>query len=136
MILERILILVAVTAAFGLAWALLRARQARRLADLAEAKPFVGLVPTGGPAVVAFTLPGCIDCRARQAPALRRLAERIGPQATITTLQADEHPELTARLGLLTVPATAIVDAHGGLRHLNQGFADEERLASQLAALT
>lgn len=133
--LERLLILVAVAAAVGLAWALLRSRQARRVATLAEARPFDGLVPAGTPAVVAFTLAGCADCKARQAPALRRLAERAGPRAAVVTLDAAAHPELTARLGLLTVPATAVLDARGGLRHLNQGFADEHRLAEQLTAV-
>jgi thiol-disulfide isomerase/thioredoxin len=133
--LERTLILLAVSVGVALAWALLRARQARRVAGLAGARPFDGLIPAGAPAVVAFTLAGCADCKARQAPALRRLAERAGPRATVVTLDAAAHPELTARLGLLTVPSTAILDARGGLRHLNQGFADEECLAGQLASV-
>ncbi|MBX0328162.1 thioredoxin family protein, partial [Oscillochloris sp. ZM17-4] len=99
-------------------------------------RPFAAIVPAGVPAVVAFTLPGCADCRARQAPALRRLSESLGERVHVRTLTVSEHPELADKLGLLTVPATAVVDARGVLRHLNQGFADEGRLAGQLGVAT
>jgi thiol-disulfide isomerase/thioredoxin len=133
--LERALILIAVAAALAAGYCLLRAWQAHRLRALAAERPFAGLVPAGRPAVVAFTLPGCVDCRARQAPALRRLSESLGEGVVVQTLTVSEHPGLADRLGLLTVPATAVVDARGVLRHLNQGFADEGRLAGQLGAL-
>ncbi|HMQ34232.1 MAG TPA: thioredoxin family protein [Chloroflexaceae bacterium] len=132
---ERLLILAALAAALAGAWAVLRWRHARRLRALAERRPFAGLVPTGRPAVVAFTLPGCAECRARQAPALERLRVRLGPGAHIATLRADAHPALVAQLGLMTVPATAVLDAGGAVRALNQGYADEARLVQQLADL-
>ncbi len=132
--LERALILIAVAAALAAGYALLRVWQARRLRALGAERPFADLLPAGIPAVVAFTLPGCADCRARQAPALRRLSQSLGEQVIVRTLTVSEHPELADMLGLLTVPATAVVDARGVLRHLNQGFADEGRLISQLNA--
>jgi thiol-disulfide isomerase/thioredoxin len=132
---ERALILVAVAAALATAAWLLRAWQARRLRALEGERPFADLLPAGRPAVVAFTLPTCVDCKARQVPALRRLGESLGERVVIQTLTVSDHPDLADRLGLLTVPATAVVDARGVLRHLNQGFADVERLTSQLGAL-
>ncbi|MEI7769681.1 MAG: thioredoxin family protein [Chloroflexales bacterium] len=131
---ERALILVAVAAALAAGTWLLRAWQARRLRGLESERPFAGIVPAGRPAVVAFTLPTCVDCKARQVPALRRLSESFGDRVVIQTLTVSEHPDLADRLGLMTVPATAVVDAGGVLRHLNQGFADVERLTSQLGA--
>ncbi len=81
---------------------------------------------------MAFSLPNCGDCRARQAPALNRLRAQLGEQVAVVTLTVSEHADLADRLGLMTVPATAILDERGSLRHLNQGFADEQRLIEQL----
>jgi hypothetical protein len=131
---ERLLILVALAAALVGGWQLLRLQQARRLRGLAAERPFAGILPDGGPAVVAFTLPSCVDCRARQTPALERLRAQA-PAVAITVLRADGHGELVERLGIMTVPATVVLDAGGEVRYLNQGFADEARLAGQLAAL-
>lgn len=132
---DRLIILFVVAAALAAGYGLLRLWQARRLRALAAERPFADLLPAGRPAVVAFTLPGCADCKARQAPALRRLGESLGARVHIRTLSVAEHPDLADRLGLLTVPATAVVDGRGVLRHINQGFADEGRLTSQLGAL-
>jgi thiol-disulfide isomerase/thioredoxin len=131
---ERFLILVAVAAVVAIGWLLLRVIQARRVRRLAEKQIFGELVPVGRPAVVAFTLPNCADCRARQAPALNRLRAHLGEQVAVVTLMVSDHPELADRLGLMTVPATAVLDERGTLRHLNQGFADEGRLLGQLNA--
>jgi thiol-disulfide isomerase/thioredoxin len=131
---ERLLILLALAGALAGGWQLLRLWQARRLRALAAERPFAELLPAGRPAVVAFTLPSCVDCRARQAPALERLRVQVGPAVQIAILPADAHGELVERLGILTVPTTVVVDAGGAVRFLNQGFADEARLAGQLAA--
>jgi thiol-disulfide isomerase/thioredoxin len=132
---ERALILVAVAAALAVGYRLVGVWQARRLRALEGDRPFAGLLPVGFPAVVAFTLPGCAECKARQSPALRRLSESLGERVVVRTLTVSEYPELADKLGLLTVPATAVLDARGVLRHLNQGFADEGRLAGQLGAI-
>lgn len=133
--LERVLILGALAALVTLCWWMWRMQQARRVQQLARQELlFAPIVPVGQPAIVAFTLPNCQDCRARQAPALVRLRSQLDAQVAIVTLNVAEHPELADRLGLLTVPATAVVDAQGMLRHLNQGFADEAVLRQQLPA--
>jgi thiol-disulfide isomerase/thioredoxin len=132
---ERLLILLALAGALAGGWQLLRLWQARRLHALAAERPFDGLLPVGRPAVVAFTLPSCGDCRARQAPALERLRAQ-DPAVAITVLPVDGHGALVERLGILTVPSTVVLDARGGVRFLNQGFADEVRLAGQIAAVS
>jgi thiol-disulfide isomerase/thioredoxin len=134
MMVERLLILFALAGALAGGWQLLRLWQARRVRALATERLFAGILPDGRPAVVAFTLPSCSDCRARQAPALERLRAQA-PAVEIAVLRADGHGELIERLGILTVPSTVVLDARGGVRFLNQGFADEVRLAGQLAAL-
>lgn len=130
--LERILVLVLVALLVGAGWAVLRRRRAATLHRLRDVAPFGALVPPGRPAVVAFSSSGCVDCHARQTPALGRLGAALGERVTIRTLAADEHPELVAQLELLTVPATAVLDASGAVHAINLGYADETRLAAQL----
>jgi thiol-disulfide isomerase/thioredoxin len=132
---ERILILLLVAAAVAAAWGMLRLWRAGRVAGLAHQLPLAGIVPAGKPAVVAFTSPGCHECRSRQAPALARLAADLGDRAVVHTLAAPEHPDLTSKLGILTVPATVVVDERGVVRRLNLGFAPAEQLAEQLRSL-
>lgn len=129
---ERLLILAAVALGVALVWAGLRAWRARRVARLAGEAPLAGIVPPGRPAVVAFTSPGCAECRSRQAPALARLEAELGDAVTVRTLAAPDHPDLAGRLGILTVPATVVLDARGAVRQLNLGFAPAERLAEQV----
>lgn len=135
MIVERVLILLGIAGAVVVVWAGLRVWQARRVAVLAGEAPLGGLVPAGRPAVVAFTSPGCAECRSRQAPALARLEAELGEAVTVHTLTAPDHPELIGKLGILTVPATVVLDTHGAVRQLNLGFTPAERLAAQVREL-
>ncbi len=130
--LERLAILAFLLAAALLAWAGLRLWRAARLRRLASESPFAGLVPPGRPAVVAFSTPTCAECHSRQLPALARLTAALGDGAVVTTLSALDHPELVDRIGILTVPATVVLDERGHVRQVNLGFADERRLAAQL----
>jgi len=130
---DRLLILLALGGSIALGWLLLRRFLAQRLQLLATQRPFTALVPSGRPAIVAFTLPSCVECRTRQAPTLTRLQQQLGTTAQITTLRADDHGDLVAQLGIMTVPATVVLDAAGVVRALNHGFADEVRLLGQLA---
>jgi thiol-disulfide isomerase/thioredoxin len=135
MVIERMLILLGLVVAVALVWIVVRALRTRRLAALRDASPLAAVVPVGRPAVVAFSTPTCAECRTRQAPALARLRAEFGDTISVQTLAATEHPELVDQLGVLTVPATAVVDARGVVRQLNLGFADAARLAAQVRAL-
>jgi thiol-disulfide isomerase/thioredoxin len=111
----------------------LRRWQSARLARLAAARPFARLVAPGKPAVVAFTTPRCHECRTRQKPALERLRLRAADAIDIVILDATSHDDLVDRLGILTVPATVVVDGSGAVRRINLGYVDEHALAAQLA---
>ncbi|WP_322487505.1 thioredoxin family protein [Chloroflexus sp.] len=132
---ERFFIIVALAAGLGLLWVGVRYWQASRLRALGQAPLFAGMLPLGRPAVIAFSTPGCRECRTRQAPALAQLAGMMGEQVVATTLSAPEYPQLVAQLGILTAPATVVLDAGGAVRHVNQGFADAATLARQVRAL-
>lgn len=135
MMIERSLILVAVAVAIGLGWALLRAWRASKLRQVEGSTLFADIAPLGRPAIVAFSTPFCSECRTKQQPALTRLAAELGEQATVRTLSALDHEPLVQQLGILTVPATVVVDAAGQVRFCNLGFTGEQQLKLQLAGV-
>ena len=130
--LERALILLLVALGIAVTYGLLRLWRVLKLRRLRADTPLASLVPPGRPAVVAFSTPSCAECYTRQAPALARLAAALGDAVTIRSLSALEHPELIERMGILTVPATVVVDAASTVRHLNLGYASEARLYEQV----
>ena len=132
---DRLLILTTVILAVAAVWGGLRLWQRYKLRRMAGERPFQQVVPSGRPAIVAFTDPHCYDCYGRQTPALTRLQKTVHDRVTITSLSALEHPDLVDRLGILTVPATVVIDAQGSIRHLNLGYASDVKLREQLAAL-
>ena len=97
--------------------------------------PLAIVAPPGRPAIVSFSTPTCIECKNRQAPALTRLAAALGDAVTIRSLSALEHPDLVDQIGILTVPATVVLDRRGTVRHLNLGYASEQKLRDQLATV-
>jgi thiol-disulfide isomerase/thioredoxin len=130
---ERIFILCGLALLIVAGWALIQLWSAWKLRRLRAAAPLADLAPSGRPAVIAFSTPSCAECRTRQAPALSRLAAALGDQVTVRSLSALEHPDLVQKIGILTVPATVVLDSAGRVRHLNLGYASDVRLREQLA---
>ena len=131
---ERIFMLCGLALLIAAGWATIRLWSAWKLRRLRTAAPLADLAPPGRPAVIAFSTPSCAECRTRQAPALLRLAAALGDQVTVRSLSALEHPALVQQIGILTVPATVVLDAAGTVRHLNLGYASDVRLREQLAS--
>ena len=131
--LERIGILIALALLIAAGWATIRSWSAWKLRRLRDAAPLADLAPPGRPAVIAFSTPSCTECRTRQAPALSRLVVALGDQVTVRSLSALDHPDLVQKIGILTVPATVVLDSSGTVRHLNLGYASDVRLREQLA---
>ena len=92
------------------------------------------VAPIASARAIAFSTPSCAECRTRQAPALSRLAIALGDQVTVRSLSALDHPDLVQKIGILTVPATVVLDSSGTVRHLNLGYASDARLREQLAS--
>ena len=130
---ERIFILCGLALVIAAGWAGVRVWSAWKLRRLRAAAPLADLAPPGRPAVIAFSTPSCVECRTRQAPALARLAAVLGDQVTVRSLSALEYPDLVQKIGILTVPATVVLDSVGTVRHLNLGYASDARLREQLA---
>lgn len=88
--------------------------------------------PDGRPTVVAFSTPGCGVCRSAQRPALAALqAVAPRPVRVIHVDAADRH-EVARAFGVMTVPATFVLDDDGRVVAANQGLATADRLAAQL----
>ena len=130
---ERNGILFALALLLVAAWAAVRLWSAWKLRRLRASAPLGDLAPAGRPAVIAFSTPSCAECRTRQAPALSRLSAALGDQVTVRSLSALEYPDIVQKIGILTVPATVVLDAAGTVRHLNLGYASDVRLRQQLA---
>ncbi len=129
----RLLILIAIALAVAALWGGLRLWRGLKLRHLRSRTPFGDMVPAGKPAVVAFSSPYCRDCHTLQEPALTRLERELSDRVTVKSLSALEYPELVDELGILTVPATVVLDASGEVRHLNLGYASDAKLCKQLA---
>ena len=132
---ERIIILIVLACAIAAGWALIRLWSAWKLRSLRASAPLGDLAPSGRPAVIAFSTPSCAECRTRQTPALTRLSAALGDDVTVRSLSALEHPELVQKIGILTVPATVVLDRRGVVRHLNLGYASDARLREQVMSL-
>jgi thiol-disulfide isomerase/thioredoxin len=129
---DRLIILFAVVAAIGAVWGLVQLWRRFMVNRMQQATPFASIVPANMPAVVAFSTPTCSECRTRQAPALQQLEHELGGRVAIVRVSALEYAELAEQAGILTVPATVVLDQRGIVRHLNLGFADSIRLKAQL----
>ena len=133
---DRILILSAVILAVLAIWGGLRLWRVAKVRQLQNGTPLSKMVPTGKPAIVAFSSPSCRDCHTLQAPALARLKTKLHDRVTVLSLSALEHPELVDFLGILTVPSTVVVDAKGAVKALNLGYASDTKLIEQLGQAT
>lgn len=86
--------------------------------------------------ILAFSSEDCTQCHRLQRPALRRVQDALG-QAIVEVVEIDgpSSPELTTRYNVLTVPTTVVLDSTGHARAVNYGFANAQKLLSQVDAV-
>jgi hypothetical protein len=70
-----------------------------------------------------------------QRPALRDLSQAFGERLQIFEIDATLQPRLADAWGVLSVPTTFLIDAHGRPRRVNHGPTRAGPLADQLASL-
>jgi len=136
---ERILIVAFVALAIVAARGLLRIWHARHIRRAQHSGLPVELwqeLPPGRPAVLAFSTPGCIQCRSLQLPAMEQLRARVQDQVAVLHFSAPEHPGLVSHFGILTVPATVVLDTAGEVRHVNLRYTSANQLQAQALPLT
>jgi thiol-disulfide isomerase/thioredoxin len=86
----------------------------------------------GKAAIVYFTTPDCVACKAAQRPALARLQSLLGDHLQVIEINAYEDPDMAKNWGVLSVPTTFILDSKGTPRQVNYGVTPAEILFDQL----
>lgn len=120
-------------------WLTFRLANGAVLARAGRAAPASGeasLFQPGRVAVLYFTTPDCVTCKAFQRPQLRKLESMLGNQVQVVEVDAQARPDLAGRWGVLSVPTTFIVDPSGKPRHVNHGAVPAEKLAEQIGQFT
>jgi thioredoxin-like negative regulator of GroEL len=133
---ERLLLASVLLLAIAIIAVLVRYLLAHRAATVAGS--FIAdLLPELGqqPAVLYLSTPSCATCRTAQAPALARVQAHLGPALRVIAVNALERPDIVARLGVMAVPATAVLDGSGRVHRVNYGYADAETLQRQIEPL-
>ncbi len=118
----------------GVYWAWNRL-QLRRL-NQARGTVLAGLQNTrpGVAAVLYFTTPDCLVCKTAQKPALQRLETELRGAVQIVEIDATVDTEVADYWGVLSVPTTFVIDAHGQPRSINHGLTSKEKLQRQIEA--
>jgi thioredoxin-like negative regulator of GroEL len=134
---DRLLLLTAAAVAVAALVAggrlLARRRLSRlRAGDQAVLWAALGTGPDGRPTVVVFSTPSCAACWTAQKPALVALEQRTPGAVRVIPVDAAERPDVAGAFGVMTVPATVVLDSRGAVVTANQGFATADRLAAQL----
>ena len=87
------------------------------------------------PVLVYFTTPDCAPCKTVQRPAIDRVSNLLGEKLQVIEVDATERPDLAKVWGVMSVPTTFLLDAHGEARYVNNGVARAEKLLEQIEAL-
>jgi thiol-disulfide isomerase/thioredoxin len=121
---ERLLLLLLITAVVTLACWLFARRQRRR----------IGVDPAGGagqPTLLYFWSAACGLC-----PTQRRYVEQVAQQwsdrLAVRFVNADEEREQTAVYQILTLPTTIILDPQGQVQTINYGLTPARKLNEQV----
>jgi thiol-disulfide isomerase/thioredoxin len=87
----------------------------------------------GTPAILFFTMPGCVPCKTFQHPAILRVKNSLGSQLQVIEINVEEQPDLAEKWGVLSVPTTFILNSQGKPCHVNHGATTAEKLIEQLS---
>ncbi len=122
--LERIALVLVLTAAGVAAYVLLRQLHMRRMQPAPAA---------GRPMLLYFRSDTCAVC-----PAQGHYVDEVAAQwgdVTIERVDAARDPDTAARYRVFTLPTTVLLDGRGQVRHVNYGLTDTDKLGRQLAQL-
>lgn len=82
--------------------------------------------------ILAFSSEDCRQCHQLQAPALQRVVAARGNTVTVVEVDATTEHEMVQAYHVMTVPSTVILDATGQAQAINYGFANTQRLLTQV----
>src|SRR5918996_5059133 len=84
------------------------------------------------PMLVYFTTPDCAPCKTVQRPAIDRVSNLLGEKLQVIEIDAYERPDLAKVWGVISVPTTFLLDAHGEARYVNNGVTRANKLMEQI----
>ena len=122
--LERLALILVLTAAAVVAYRLVRLVHMRRMAPAPVA---------GRPTLLYFRADHCAVC-----PTQSRYVDQLAAQwdGHIERIDAERDPATAARYRVFTLPTTVLIDGGGQVRHVNYGLTDAHKLGRQVADLT
>lgn len=82
--------------------------------------------------ILAFSSEDCRQCHQLQTPALQRVVAARGNTITVVEVDATTEHEMVQTYHVMTVPSTVILDATGQAQAINYGFANTQRLLTQV----
>ena len=85
--------------------------------------------------ILVFSSEDCRQCHTHQKPAIERVLALRSGVVSAEEIDAPNHPELTERYHILTVPSTVVLDAAGNAQVVNYGFAPTQQLLNQIDAV-
>ena len=124
--LERLILVILVGAAFVFAFYGLRYWHVRRMRPVHSGAT--------SPTLLYFRGDHCAVCPA-QARAIEQFVARQINDLRIETIDAERDPETAARYNVFTLPTTIWLDGDGLIRHVNYGLTDANKLDRQLTSL-
>lgn len=113
-------------------WAIYRMLLIVALHRASKVESVLQATSPGQTTIVYFTTPDCAPCKTVQRPALNRLKTVMGERLRVVEINAYEQPEQAKAWGVMSVPATFILDARGKPRQANFGATPFEKLARQV----
>ncbi|HJW33832.1 MAG TPA: thioredoxin family protein [Holophagaceae bacterium] len=130
--LERLAFTLVAFAAAGLGWLSMKWRQTRRASEASR-----GLhAPESLPALVYFWSDGCSVCKRKQRPVIEEVLGEYGEgRLRLIAYDIEEQPEVAAEWGVGTLPTTFLMDAHGRIKHANNGLITAESLRRQVESV-
>ncbi|MCB9454129.1 MAG: thioredoxin family protein [Anaerolineaceae bacterium] len=132
---ERVLTFGIILAIGFIAYIILRRYHLRRVAVKAAHDPLLSALKPNIPAILYFTLPGCMPCKTQQEPALEKLQTELGDAIQIIQVDAIQDPAAARRWGVFSAPTTFILDKRGKPQTVNYGVTRTDKLKQQLAGL-
>jgi thiol-disulfide isomerase/thioredoxin len=120
---ERVILVLALSAATVAAYYALRSLYLRRMPPAVEG--------AGTPALLYFRSDSCAACPA-QGRIIDQLAAQWPGRLRVERVDAERDPEMAARYSVFTLPTTVLIDGDGRVRHVNYGLADANKLGRQL----
>ncbi len=131
-ILFRIVLSASILAVAAASWSFLISGTKRRaVAAAAELEGY----RRGDAALVYFSSPVCVPCRAIQRPAVERFKKAVGNEVQVIEVDATARPDIAERWGVFSLPTTVFLDSAGKPRTVNPGVATTETLLSQARLL-